>query len=562
MLYYVEYEILSKGQRAFAMCGIPIVIGVTGHRDLRPQDEPALFTRVCDELQKLLLRCPHSEWIMLNSLASGADQLCARAAIKLSIPVVAALPMPLAEYEADFSGETLSALQSIVESCRDVFVVPDAEGRAEPTRDYAYRQAGIYVARHCHVLLALWDGLPGRPNGCGTAETVGFLINETYKSAEARLHTPEDGVVLHIVTPRLRNPEPPADAFIVRLLGKQPDAFFRTLALTDAYNSDAAVVTDTHPLFSSAALHALDTRTQRLHTSYCVADSLALRFRDKYLSALVKLSATGVMLMLAFLLYDEAEANLFLPVYALVAGIALCVFLGARRGEYHRKYLEYRFLAELLRVQLCLFASGINREVTTLLSRAQAADLSWVHDALQAGSLGGPSGATIDTEQAWIDSQLAYHTSSCAKLLTKQARQQRVSNGMLAASAAFFLLVCVLEFGLPAQLAGAHVPPAWLMRLFIMHDGAAFGVRSLLKLLLGIIPAITLFVSSYYGKLSLSRKINDRHRMINLFSEAKREYAAHPEARDAILTELAREELAEAGEWRAYCSDNRLDILL
>lgn len=100
------------------------------------------------------------------------------------------------------------------------------------------------------------------------------------------------------------------------------------------------------------------------------------------------------------------------------------------------------------------------------------------------------------------------------------------------------------------------------MQALFMHDGAAFGVRSLLKLLLGIFPAITLFVSSYYGKLSLARKLADCERMIGLFTEAKREYKAHPEARAAILTELASEELSEAGGWLSYCSDNRLDVLL
>ena len=72
---------------------IPVVVGVTGHRQLRPEDRKALYESVCAELRALRETCPHSPLVMLNSLAEGADLLCARAAEELGIPLIAALPM-------------------------------------------------------------------------------------------------------------------------------------------------------------------------------------------------------------------------------------------------------------------------------------------------------------------------------------------------------------------------------------------------------------------------------------------------------------------------------------
>ena len=62
---------------------IPLTVGVTGHRVIRPEDRPVLLAGVKQELERLRERYPHSPIVMLNSLADGADQLCAEAALSL-----------------------------------------------------------------------------------------------------------------------------------------------------------------------------------------------------------------------------------------------------------------------------------------------------------------------------------------------------------------------------------------------------------------------------------------------------------------------------------------------
>lgn len=133
------------------------MVGVTGHRAIREQDRAAIVASVRTELEKLRSFCPHSSLVMLSSLAEGGDLLCADAAEELGIPLIAALPRAREDYERDFSAEALERFSHHCARAGQVFTAPPTE--AIPTggvsRNYQFRQAGIYVASHCHVLLAL-----------------------------------------------------------------------------------------------------------------------------------------------------------------------------------------------------------------------------------------------------------------------------------------------------------------------------------------------------------------------------------------------------------------------
>ena len=164
---------------------IPLVVGVTGHRDLVTEDLPALKAAVTNELRLLRDRCPDTPALLLSSLAEGADQLCARTALEEGWIISAVLPLPLEEYEKDFRGESLKELRFLLSEFRDVFVVLERGKRpAEQSdigmtyRDRRYLEAGMYVADHCHALLALWDGSAGAPDGCGTAEVAEYMLHQ------------------------------------------------------------------------------------------------------------------------------------------------------------------------------------------------------------------------------------------------------------------------------------------------------------------------------------------------------------------------------------------------
>ena len=177
---------------------VPIAVGVTGHRDIRTEDRGVLREAVEKQLLALREKCPHSGIVMLNSLAAGADQLCAEAALKLSIPLIAVLPMAQEEYEKDFSEEELLRFRSLCSAAEACFTAPETEQPPlSPDRNFAYRQAGIWVAAHSHVLLALWDGKTEGVSENGTAGTVKAALQGenavsagyTWKSSSTKIAT-------------------------------------------------------------------------------------------------------------------------------------------------------------------------------------------------------------------------------------------------------------------------------------------------------------------------------------------------------------------------------------
>ena len=152
---------------------IPIVVGVTGHRDLREEDVPVLRQSVSEQLRKWKAGYPYSTFLMLSCLAEGADQLCAEEALKEGYSLTAVLPMPAGEYEKSFEGEALDKFRDLLSRADKVLTTTCTETKPLcEDRDYYYRQADIYQAVHSHILLALWTGKEGNPGGCGAAETV------------------------------------------------------------------------------------------------------------------------------------------------------------------------------------------------------------------------------------------------------------------------------------------------------------------------------------------------------------------------------------------------------
>ena len=157
-----------------------LVIGVTGHRDLDP-DDPRLRKTVARELERLSAAAEGTCPVVLSCLAEGADRLVALVGLEiLGAGLVAALPMAPDDYRRDFSSadsrrqfdELLAAARRVIVVGNEVSPEGGFQGSAR-TRRYAL--AGAYVVEHCDVLIALWDGRPARGIG-GTGQLVGWML--------------------------------------------------------------------------------------------------------------------------------------------------------------------------------------------------------------------------------------------------------------------------------------------------------------------------------------------------------------------------------------------------
>lgn len=524
---------------------IPIVVGVTGHRDIRPEDCDVLYSVVKQELTALQNRCPHSEIVMINSLAAGADQLCAEAALALSVPLIAVLPMEQTVYEADFSGKDLARLRTLCRAARACFVAPETEAApSAPDRDFAYRQAGVYVASHAHVLLALWDGTELSASDCGTAAIVRCALNGTFTP---QYSIPLGGCcpVLHIQTPR-RGEESNAVGE-VRFLG-DADAFDETLARSDEFNQLAKNV----PASECSLLPSdrePDKQLDRTEALYAKADSLGVRFAGQYRRILAALALVSTIITIAFLLYDEAELHWMILVCGGMLLIAWFVQRYGNRFASHRRYLEYRMLAEGLRVQAFLRYAGSDLTASDVLSWSAKTETGWVAAALKALPIGAAPYRAHSIRNAWVDEQRRYHEKSIERSKRVHKGSERIIHVALWISILLYLAVLVFEL-----VWGGLLP-------FSLQIANAEFYRTLSKLLLGSISAATLFISNYYGRLSLSRTTSDHARMERFYAAVLDRIDRYGES-DALLRLIAREELIENGNWGSYQQDNTADFNL
>lgn len=537
---------------------VPIIIGVTGHRDLRQQDIPALREAVHTELEKLKTAYSHSEFVMLNSLAAGADTLCAEEALKLGISLICPLPMPKEEYSKDFSGEELEVFESLLCKADKVFVAPHTEPE-EDIRDYLYRQAGIYIAVHSHVLLALWDGYAPKPGGCGTAETVEFMLNGNFNDGNKHFRAANDGAVIHIAAPRQSSQK---DIHISsKLIETKPGSLDEILRMTDDFNRDTGAMSDYSNEENALLLNEYiegSLLLRRLNKLFGLADKLSLHFQAHYMKAMKYFSVFGFLLVLFFLLYDEMESDLFLLFYGLLIMVYMAAFVIVKKNNAHEKYLQYRMLSETARVQFYLTAAGLSENIGNEFTWTQKQESTWVKEAISALLIGREQETEIPYELIkthWIDGQLAYHKKAFLRDSRRHRINERTAMWMLAASVVLFLIVFVLEFFIKSAVSYELFKNP-LPAVFMQHSDQAFTVRSLVKILLGGISAVTVFLANYYDKLSFERKSVDHEKMASLYEAAKAQFENRQTDLKRLFLELAREEIIETGNWMSYCREN------
>jgi len=532
---------------------IPIVVGVTGHRDIRSQDHHQLKQIVEKELMKLKEQYPASPFVMLNSLAEGADQLCAEVALRLGFKLVVPLPKPLDDYQKDFTGASLEQLNHLCSQVSDIFVVSDIEG-LKGDSSYSYRQAGLYISIHCQLLLALWDETLPVVGGCGAAETVEFMMNGSYIPAEGLMFHATGGAVLKIITPRVKNAIL-VNAFAVSLLDN--GNVHQILKKIDTFNREADQSISS-PLVPEEIFNRLDPQMQTLHRLYLKADALSVFYRDRYLKAMKWLSIIGVLLVLTFLLYDELNSVAMLLLYGVLLLISSYTLKKAKKATWHERYLDYRVLAESLRVQFFIGLSGCQYSVYDAFTWSQQSEVFWVQKAMGGLLALTTCVQTINQQEVrlhWIDHQLEYHRNKQAEKGKSVILNEKIASSVLFWTVILYLLIAGILLYYPLALEFQVQMPV-VSSLLLTGSAKAITIKGISLILLGVLSSISVFLSNYYGKLSLERKASDHQKMVALYQQALEKWNMPEVSYERVARELAREEIIENGVWLSYSRHN------
>src|SRR5690348_10095289 len=89
--------------RLLAPASVPLVIGVTSHRNIPAREVDLVRRRVREFLAQLQRDFPAMPLVVVSALAEGGDQLVAEEALAAGARLIAPLPLARAQYAEDFT---------------------------------------------------------------------------------------------------------------------------------------------------------------------------------------------------------------------------------------------------------------------------------------------------------------------------------------------------------------------------------------------------------------------------------------------------------------------------
>jgi hypothetical protein len=528
---------------------IPLVVAVSGHRYMALRDYPLHRQRIAAFFVTLRENYPHTPVRVISSLAEGADRLVAEAALECGNELIVPLPLEPAEYERDFP-ESVAEFRALLARVptENVFVLRTGDAdvqaarRDHAWRDRRYRTADEYIAAQSHIVLALWDGVDNSQAAAGSSVVVRLRLHDASREDGGLLNPDFSGPVYWLHAPRRESDGVEAAAPRWLFPPDSEEALYRTIwSRIERFNIDAGNLTR-RPKPGDSLIPDLEKRPapdRTLAAVYESADGLARRYRNLTHTVLRLVIALAVGLALTFEVYAELLPRRELP--ELYLGIFLAVtllYLWQRRVDAQGRYLDYRALAEGLRVQFYWRLAGLPQSASQSYLRKQLDELRWIREGLRgANALPPPRHPRVDlVMKYWVQGQAQYFRH---RAQWQMRRIQRVE---------FFSAMC-LVFGLLAT--------SGLVFFWNQLEGLGHW-RHYLAMTMGFAPIAAALWEAYGERFGMRSQAHQYARFATIFARAERAtseplqgaQAAHVDELDrTLILELGYEALMENGDW-------------
>lgn len=396
--------------------------------------------------------CRYTEFIVLTAAGVGADQFVANVAKERGIKYGVVLPFEQEHYlnrineegERDFSEQEADDTRKFIEQAAFVHTLPWFEGYTPPddhripseVADRQFKEVARFISDSSYAGIALWDGKLERTAVAGTGPTVrDSLQGKQYKSKhKERVSMPETRPIFHIFTPREGDEAKDTD-YKLREIYPLPilesgDTWFtaerynaekseeekkkeekdkelraqsvrRMLASIDRYNKDVTknrtlrrqlVRAKTKALLEGKAVSEEKRNIQRLTDVYCASDALSNISHDPRNRLIWAIIIVAGLAYTALNVFSDLNNDLwFLLPAGYIGGLLLAalIVLFARWFKYHDRYVEYRALAEGLRVQNAWYRGRVTEsdgelaQVQNHYLTRQRGRIDWIRQALR-----------------------------------------------------------------------------------------------------------------------------------------------------------------------------------
>ena len=529
---------------------VPVVIGVTGHRDIPAADIELLTSATRSALSEIAQSSPHSPHVMLTSLAEGGDRIAAKVAIEMGWAVGVVLPARVDLYALDFTtADSQAEFYDLLGKADWVEVLPT--GSMTPA---AYRAAGIRIARQSLYLLALWDGNETVVEG-GTADIVDLFrhgIPEERMAGAADNSLLEARPVLHISTRRQGNPGAVAESEVGRLdwIAPEPEGtgsdgelgrWAAVLRHIDQFNCDATEclvrngedVTKARGHLDAESDAGLPMQVRLAAALYAVADAISMEAQAR---RRLHIKILFVLAMCAILSEQAYSGWAYKPVFLVLTvasgiGAWLVYALGARL-RLENRYLDYRALAEACRVQYFWKRAGVKKCVADHFLRDQRDELEWIRRAVRTtellpGDIVSSRAQMEHVAKAWLVGQRDYFIGPPEEEAGGKAGLNRIKDKLWSKMASV-----LFKAGIAAMI---------ILAIFHIFTAAEFGEAGNLA---------TLTITFAYGMLFACAGLIKVHQEMEAFAEQANRYRrmgiSMAVARRRLNVALTKEDMFDA----------------
>lgn len=542
---------------------IPIVISVSGHRDLLEAEVPSISAALKKEFSTLRKQYPNSRILMLNGLAEGADCLTAEIALECGVELVAVLPLPQTEYEKDFSTPaTLERFHLLLNRSSQNLKTPfNQEFTDGCSREAHYQALGVYFAEHAQCLYALWDGNALNPLPGGTADVVQQCLDGV-TSHNNPLAQPERCQVKHLRCNRKKN----SQAYLVGDVGhweptkddSSTEYWQKTFNSIDIFNKAAKKIKNSHTNEITKSIQWLTANKPYppiIETdlqAYSLADALA-RIRQVLRQKMLWLISLLVFLSIFFQqlhLGPDMQWH-WLALHIALGGVALIgymlVFNGNNSSE--EQYMDWRALAEGLRVQIFWRAAGLQVHASDYYLSSQRDELDWIRHAMRNVSLcTRKSECSFDilwVERRWLKDQKKFFLDGRSSSLQKHKNLFRWK-----LASRFFVGT------------GSTTTAALLIGPLLSLSSTTMSWVALVAAVFFLMAAVC---RNYASLMAYEEDSNRYKKMGWLFDRALNLLEIHKKTNDIkatqdLLLALGKEALAENGEWLQLHRQRKFEI--
>jgi len=271
---------------------------------------------------------------------------------------------------------------------------------------------------------------------------------------------------------------------------------------------------------------------QNMSQVYEEASKVSILCRSLSDSAMEWIFILGLLMLTGVEVYSNppwtevTRPTFLLLAYYICFASAFAIYLTVARRKYQTRYLDYRALAEALRVQIFWQLSGINKSVADFYSRKHREELEWIRISIRALCTYNWVADQVNLElvkRYWVDNQRRYFQKRAEK------SRKRHRNAKRAANALFVLGLITGLFLLPFS----HEP--WLEKILII--------------LMVLFPAMGAAAGGYSEKMGFDFHAKQFETMERIFTRAKEALKAEPERSKEILRELGKAALEENSDW-------------